>query len=86
MIHRSRASPAQRGWGEASSFVPGSNGRDLANTSPEADSCPAPSIWTLTLGLIAFFLVSSFVTASLATHFGWLNAANAPFEPVMKGA
>jgi len=36
---------------------------------------PAPSIWTLTLGLVAFFLVCSFVTASLATYFGWLNPA-----------
>jgi hypothetical protein len=79
MIHRSRASPTQREWVRASPFGLGSNDRcDLANSDPKANRRSAPSIWTVTLGLVAYFLVISVVAAFLATHFGWLSPANAP--------
>jgi|AmaraimetFIIA100_FD_contig_91_1313674_length_1244_multi_3_in_0_out_0_2 hypothetical protein len=77
-MHRSRTSPTQRVRARASAIGPGSNDRcELANSDPEANCRSAPSILTLTLELVALFLVISFVAALLATHFGWLNPANA---------
>ena len=78
MIHSS-TSPRQRERVRVSRFGLGSNDRcDLASSDPEANRRSAPSIWTVTLGLVAYFLVISVVAASLATHFGWLSPANAP--------
>ena len=31
------------------------------------------SLWTMTLGLAAYFLASSFTAALLATYYGWLG-------------
>lgn len=82
-MYRFRTSSAQRGWVRASQFGPGSNDRrEVANSDPEANRRSGPSIWTLTLGLIAFFLLISFVAVLLATHFEWLNQRTLPFDLV----
>jgi hypothetical protein len=84
MICRSATSSAQRGWLRASSYALGSNGGcenggcELANSRTGGRGDSAASIWTVTLGLVVYFLVSSFVAALLATHFGWLDPANTP--------
>jgi hypothetical protein len=60
-MHRSRTSPTQRVRARASAIGPGSNDRcELANSDPEANCRSAPSILTLTLELVALFLVISF--------------------------
>jgi Ni/Fe-hydrogenase subunit HybB-like protein len=35
------------------------------------------SMWMLTLALFVWFLICSLLAALLATHFGWLDPANA---------
>jgi hypothetical protein len=76
---RTATSSAHRGWITASERPPGSrSGFELANDRTGINCDSAASIWTLTLGLVVGFLVSSFVAALLATHFGWLGPANAP--------
>jgi hypothetical protein len=62
-----------------SSLVPGSiEGFESANGRTGDNGGSAVSVWTLTLALFVCFLVSSFVAALLAMHFGWFAPPTAP--------
>ena len=52
---------------------PGWYERHWFKTAPRRPPSGTPSIWTLTFGLVAYFLGSSFAGALLATYFGWLR-------------
>jgi len=34
-------------------------------------------LWTLTFGLIVYFLIASFVAALVSLHFGWIDSGSA---------
>ena len=46
--------------------------RGLSDSGTSGAGCSEASIWTLTLRLIAYFLMTSFIAALLATRFRWL--------------